>query len=109
MAGSKGLVSTAGFESVCEAMYLGKPVFLVPVEGHFEQYCNARDAHKAGAGIFDSGFNIDTFVRYVNTCETDPLPFRNWMQHSKTRFLTEINKALDNSYSPSPEFILTES
>ena len=34
-----GLVCSAGFESICEAMYLGKPVMMVPVEGHFEQTC----------------------------------------------------------------------
>jgi uncharacterized protein (TIGR00661 family) len=38
------LVTTAGFESMCEAAYLGKPMVLVPVEGHFEQLCNATDA-----------------------------------------------------------------
>lgn len=52
MSKSKGLASTAGFESVCEAMYLGKPVLMVPIHGHYEQFCNSRDAYKAGAGIF---------------------------------------------------------
>ena len=53
MSRARGLASTAGFESVCEAMYLGKPVLMVPVKGHFEQFCNSRDAFKAGAGIFN--------------------------------------------------------
>jgi len=41
MARCRGVVSTAGFESVAEARYLGKPVQAVPVAGHFEQLCNA--------------------------------------------------------------------
>ena len=49
MAGCKAYASTAGFESICEAMYLGKPVLMVPA--HIEQDCNAYDAMKAGAGI----------------------------------------------------------
>jgi uncharacterized protein (TIGR00661 family) len=105
MAGSKGLVSTAGFESVCEAMYLGKPVFMVPVAGHFEQFCNARDAHKAGAGIFDTYFNLDTFVDYVNTCKTDSQPFRDWLKESKTMFLEEIHKTLDTPNAPASQFV----
>lgn len=45
MAGCKAYASTAGFESVCEAMYLGKPILMVPA--HIEQDCNAYDAKKA--------------------------------------------------------------
>jgi uncharacterized protein (TIGR00661 family) len=40
------LISTAGFESVCEALYLNKPVWVVPVEGQFEQYCNAFEGER---------------------------------------------------------------
>jgi uncharacterized protein (TIGR00661 family) len=97
MAGTKGLVSTAGFESVCEAMYLGKPVFMVPVEGHFEQFVNSRDAFKAGAGIFDKRFDINKFVEYVNTCKINTLPFRSWLNNSSEMFLNEINAVIQQS------------
>ncbi len=42
MAGCHAYASTAGFESVCEAMDLGKPLLMVP--SHIEQKCNAYDA-----------------------------------------------------------------
>lgn len=42
MAGCHAYASTAGFESICEAMYLGKPLLMVP--SHVEQKCNAFDA-----------------------------------------------------------------
>ena len=42
MSGAKAYATTAGFESVCEAMYLNKPVLMVPT--HIEQACNAYDA-----------------------------------------------------------------
>lgn len=51
MAGCRAYASTAGFESICEAMYLGKPVLMVPA--HIEQDCNAYDAYRSGAGIGD--------------------------------------------------------
>ena len=38
----RGVVCTAGFESVSEAMWLGKPVCMAPTPGHYEQRCNAR-------------------------------------------------------------------
>ncbi len=105
MAGTKGLVSTAGFESVCEAMYLGKPVFMVPVEGHFEQFVNARDAHKAGAGIFDKKFDINKFVEYVGTCKPDPAIFKKWLHNSTEMFLNEINAVLLNSSTPTDALV----
>lgn len=46
MAGCNGLISSAGFESICEAFYLDKPVLMVPVKGHFEQLSNGHDAQK---------------------------------------------------------------
>jgi uncharacterized protein (TIGR00661 family) len=86
MANSKGLVSTAGFESVCEAMYLGKPVFMVPVEKHYEQFCNSRDAAKAGAGLYDKSFEMDRFLTYISNFHNDGGRFRDWVNQS--HFLT---------------------
>lgn len=90
MAEATGLVSTAGFESVCEAMYLGKPVLMVPVQGHFEQFCNSRDAHYAGAGIFASQFDIGKLVHYISKKCTRDYRFKNWAEESKERIYKEL-------------------
>jgi len=58
MANCKGLVCTAGFESVCEAKYLGKPVMMIPVAGQYEQACNALDAEASGVGIASENFDF---------------------------------------------------
>lgn len=63
MAGCKAYASTAGFESICEAMYLGKPVLMVPA--HIEQDCNAYDAMKAGAGIISDSFDLQPLLRFA--------------------------------------------
>ncbi|MCA1746364.1 MAG: hypothetical protein LC655_01605, partial [Bacteroidales bacterium] len=34
--------------TVAEAFYLAIPVFLIPTENHYEQYCNALDAARTG-------------------------------------------------------------
>lgn len=56
MAQCDTLVTTAGFESMCEAAYLGKSMVLVPVEGHFEQLCNATDAAARGIATHATSF-----------------------------------------------------
>ena len=61
MAGCKAYASTAGFESVCEAMYLGKPILMVPA--HIEQDCNAYDAEKRRCGI-----SFPPIFKFRNSC-----------------------------------------
>ncbi len=63
MAGCKAYASTAGFESVCEAMYLGKPIMMVPV--HIEQDCNAYDARQSGAGIISADFDLYQLLEFA--------------------------------------------
>ncbi len=48
MTNCSGIITTAGFESVCEAAYLGKTIFLIPSENHYEQHGNLEDARRAG-------------------------------------------------------------
>ncbi|HTF05158.1 MAG TPA: glycosyltransferase family protein [Bacteroidia bacterium] len=97
MAACQGVISSAGFESVCEAMWLGKPVFMVPVEGHFEQLCNAVDALRAGAGIYDRSFKISRFLEWLPTWSSKSLDFRQWEQQAETLFVRELKAAINTT------------
>lgn len=90
MGNCRGVVCTAGFETVCEALYLGKPVFTVPVEGQYEQFCNSRDAFKAGAGMYDKEFHITRFLDYLAGYRNPPENFRNWASLSATKTMEQI-------------------
>jgi len=48
MAGCDTLVCTAGFETVAEAAYFGKNIYVIPSANHYEQECNAKDAERVG-------------------------------------------------------------
>ena len=91
MANAKGLITTAGFESVCEAIYFGKPVMMVPVPNHFEQKCNAHDAERYGAGIAQVNFNLDSFLKFATSYKDNSINFQNWLFEGKTRILQEID------------------
>lgn len=90
MASCKGYVTTAGFESVCEAMYLDKPVLMVPVEGHYEQACNAIDAQKAGAGITSAHFNIQKLQDYLHTHQSISKKFQPWANSAEKAFIYHL-------------------
>lgn len=87
----KGLVCNAGFESVCEAMYLGKPVMMVPVKGHYEQYCNALDGSKAGAGIYSEEFNLGKMEHYFLFHKNQRKePYLAWVNQMESMVLSAI-------------------
>lgn len=90
MSKAKGIASTAGFESVCEAMYLGKPVMMVPIKGHYEQFCNSRDAYKAGAGIYADKFDLSKLDNFSITFDSTSHFFKNWIANAKFRIYKEI-------------------
>jgi uncharacterized protein (TIGR00661 family) len=90
MASCKGLVCTAGFESVCEAMYLGKPAMMVPVAGHYEQYCNAIDAAKHGAGIYSKDFNLTLMENYFSMHNNENTAYRSWVDGMEQFILAVI-------------------
>lgn len=90
MASCKGYLTTAGFESVCEAMYMDKPVLMVPVEGHYEQACNALDAKKAGAGISSEIFDLEILLTYLPTHKNVSAVFHHWCAQTKQLFLEAL-------------------
>lgn len=88
MAGCAGYATTAGFESICEAMYLGKPVLMVPA--HLEQQINAEDAHGAGAGIVERTFDIDKLVDFIPRYEADTEAFRSWVDSAEELYVRHL-------------------
>jgi len=79
MAGCRAVATTAGFESVSEAAWLGKPLLVVPVGGHVEQRMNAADTEQTGLGRSADSFDLDRLL------EAAPPPeryaaFREWVR-----------------------------
>lgn len=91
MAGSKAYATTAGFESVCEAMYLGKPVLMIPT--HIEQACNAYDAMLSGAGAVSDEFNMDVLLKLSENHKPN-VDFRYWVKQADWLVLREFREDL---------------
>jgi uncharacterized protein (TIGR00661 family) len=73
------LVTTAGFDSIAEAAYLGIPLGVIPVEEHFEQRCNARDVERSSIGIDLSQRSMEE-IRPME--EADLVRFRKWVDRA---------------------------
>jgi uncharacterized protein (TIGR00661 family) len=90
MAQCSAYAATGGFESICEAMYLQKPVLMVPM--HIEQECNAFDAMRAGAGVASPVFDLTTLVAYLPTYKPNP-DFAAWVNRATPLVTEALNLA----------------
>jgi uncharacterized protein (TIGR00661 family) len=92
-----GIISTAGFESICEAMYLGKPALMVPIKKHYEQLCNAHDAERAKAGIYAPRIDVNLFMEYLK--QDNIRNHQDWINQSESIFMRELglNNVTSNS------------
>ena len=97
MATCAGLVCTAGFESIAEAMYLGKRILAVPVEGHVEQNWNATDLELFGGGIKSNTFSIDKLHLLERPAASFTQTFRSWVQQADRIFVKEFEKVMDEA------------
>lgn len=65
-----GIITNAGFETPAEAIYLNKKVLTVPIQGQYEQFCNAAALEKMG---FDNLPKVDkNFATQVNAWLNKP-------------------------------------
>jgi uncharacterized protein (TIGR00661 family) len=86
----KAVITSSGFETICEAAYLGKPVFILPSDNHYEQHGNRNDAIRAGLAMDYMDFNLHQLDK------KDNFLFRNWCQQSNQLFL-KCFKMISNS------------
>lgn len=50
---SAGILTSAGFESPAEALYLGKKLAVIPIRRQYEQFCNAAAISELGVPVFN--------------------------------------------------------
>lgn len=94
MSGCSAYATTAGFESVCEAMYLGKPVLMVP--SHIEQDINAFDAICSGAGVSCGKFDLSLLMKFAEDFTPDA-DFKRWADSAAGIILQELESIVDKS------------
>jgi uncharacterized protein (TIGR00661 family) len=103
MANCKFVACTAGFETLAEAAWLGKPLFLVPVENHIEQEVNAVDAMRIGLGVADAGFNLDRLAELPD--RLDNARYRAWLNRADSLLLRTLDQAIPASRAPAPPIL----
>lgn len=90
MARCQGIVTTSGFETMAEAMYLRKPLMLNPLHKHFEQHCNGVDGTSLGAAIQTNDLNLDRLVEFIPNYSYDATELRSWIGKAEEMYVREL-------------------
>jgi uncharacterized protein (TIGR00661 family) len=106
MSECKYVACTAGFESLSEAAWLGKPLFVVPVENHIEQQINAIDATRIGLGVTDSTFNLDRLKELPDRLEN--AKFRSWLNRADKLLVQTVERTTQGARPESPQLLELE-
>jgi uncharacterized protein (TIGR00661 family) len=106
MAECKYVACTAGFESLGEAAWLGKPLFLVPVEGHIEQQINAIDATRSRLAVADTSFNLDRLSELPG--RLDNSKYHAWLNRADSLLLKTLERVVPAAEIETPEFLPLE-
>lgn len=91
MAMCRGLITTAGFDTLAEAAFLGVPILAVPAQHHFEQCCNGEDLIRSGLGM-----SADKLLPGVETelKSGEPGEYRSWVQQAEPLLLENLALAV---------------
>lgn len=92
--GCRAYVGTAGFESICEAFYLGKPALVIPSAGQYEQSLNAWDAERVGAARPGGYDELNAF--WSRPAAPEPrrvAEFRAWVSRAPEIIVREVERA----------------
>lgn len=80
LAGCFAFFVTAGFETVCEAIFLGKPLLLVPA--HSEQQMNVWDALLTGSVVTAPSFDLSLLTDFITRYEKND-SFGKWVDQGE--------------------------
>ena len=62
----KAVITTGGMNLISEAIYLGKPILVIPIKNHFEQILNALYVKENNYGEFYDELNEENLSNFLN-------------------------------------------
>lgn len=80
----KAVICSGGFETSAEAIYQMKPLLMIPMPNHYEQYANCNDAYLQSLALYSEKINLGKIPTFQNGN-------KKWFDTYKT----QLNKVLD--------------
>lgn len=98
LASARAVVAGAGFTLMGEAVYLGKPMLAVPLEGQFEQLLNARYlAHEGYGRAAEKGIDQDNLAGFLAELPHYRERLQRYRQDGNRLLLDAVDHQLDKA------------
>ncbi len=91
----KGVITGGGFGLLSEALFLGKPVYCIPVERQYEQILNAQILATKGYGVYEKKFTPTSFERFTRNLGTFQKNLRFFKVKPPSTIVNSINDVLE--------------
>jgi uncharacterized protein (TIGR00661 family) len=102
LAGARAVVANGGLSLIGEAVFLGKPIYSVPVQHQFEQVMNARYLEEMGYGL--GADTIDQELLRLFLAENSKYAARNAeLYHALDKVLRGFGKRAKKKHAGEPE------
>ena len=95
LASCSGVVTNGGFTLISEAIYLGKPIYSVPIKGQYEQRVNGFLIEKMGYGLTNNDFNEDRFEKFMKNLDSYKKNLSTYFQDENKEFKKKLFAALN--------------
>jgi len=88
------VITNAGFDLFAECLYLGIPVYIIPVKGNPEQLINAITSQKTNAALVLNYFDRKKFLKFLKNYKKNE-GYINWINSAEGLIEFEIQKLID--------------
>ena len=101
MAGSRGVLCGAGFETPAEALYMGKKLMVIPMKGQYEQQCNMAALREMGVPVIKSlkPKHLDRIQEWIDSDRCIGVDFPDITEEVIAHLLTRALTLPDLRYS----------
>jgi len=97
LASARGVVASAGFTLMGEAIYLRKPMLAVPLRGQFEQVLNARYLEIDGYGMAADLVDEDSLSAFVESLPEYEESLETYSQDGNSLLFEALDEQLDKA------------
>ncbi len=97
LASCRGVIASAGFTLISEALQLGKPYLATPVEGQFEQLMNARYVQHLGYGLAAEEFDRDVVAGFLRRTDEFARSLGHYRRFDNEPVFEALAEALDSA------------
>ena len=95
LAGAKAVIANGGFTLLSEALYLQKPLLVVPIKRHFEQVLNGIYIKQRNLGECYEDLTLGNLVEFMRRCDANAYAgLQRWENEGSLEMIERIVNAI---------------